>query len=237
MFQRYEIGWVEPDHMRRMMGILLGLERGCRISDDDVLWLTTNEYFSPELRRVFHRHEATFHRESFLSSKDPWHAVNASSHYRKAQMASEALRLLEEIDVDRQKDKHLKSALCTTKGGAKRDLGHFAEALALAEQAHAFDPSSFHPCTLLGALHYERGDYSTGDVWFAKAVERGAKMEAVDQELRSIFRRLGKEQKAALKRHLLNTDPTATLGLADRPPRSASIHQERTRVSGAQELD
>ena len=207
LWQKYDIDYIEGVHMRQMMGILLRIEKGTRISDKDALWLATNEYFSPALKRGFHKNEAMFFRESFETSNDPWDAVNASSHYRKADLPSEAANLLEKVDIDSQRNKHLKSALYTTKGGSKRDLRHFDEALQLAERAHLLESESFHPCTLLGAINYELGNYTLGDGWFAKAIERGANLEVVDHELRSIFMRADKAQQDELKRHLLNIDP------------------------------
>lgn len=207
LWQKYDIDYIEGTHMLQMMDILLRIEKGTRISDKDVLWLTTNEYFSPKLKREFHKNEALFFRQCFEKSNDPWEAVNASSHYRKANLPSEAANLLEKVDIDSQRNKHLKSALCATKGGSKRDLKQFDEALQLAEKAHLYDPESFHPCTLLGAINYELGNYTLGDEWFLKAVERGANREGVDHELRSIFVRAGKAQQDELKRHLLKIDP------------------------------
>lgn len=207
LWQKYDIDYVEGFHMRQMMGILLIVEKGSRIPDIDVVWLTTNQYFSPALKSAFHENEAMHYRKSFEKSMDAWDAVNASSHFRKANLPAEATKLLEKVDIDSQKDNHLRSALCTTKGGAKRDLNQIDEALQLAAKAHLFDCLSFHPCTLLGALNYEQGNYTLGDEWFAKAIERGANHESVDYELRSIYKRANKAQKDELKRHLINVDP------------------------------
>jgi hypothetical protein len=76
-----------------------------------------------------------------------------------------------------------------------------------AEQAHGFEPKSFHPCTLLGALFYELGRRAEGDAWFARAVERGAKPESIDQELRAILRRASGPRREEMTRHLLAVDP------------------------------
>ena len=207
LWEKYEINHIKSAHMRQMIDILLRIEQGTRIKETDVLWLSTNEYFSPALKREFHNNEAVFYHNSFEKNNNPWDAVNSSSHYRKANLSQQAINLLEKIDIDSQQDKHLKSALYTTRGGAKRDLGQFDEALHLADKAHLSDPGSFHPCTLLGALYYEKGNYTLGDEWFAKAITRGATPEGVDHELRSIFMRASKAQKDALKRHLINIDP------------------------------
>lgn len=207
LFRKYGMDWIEPADLRRVASILEAAERGSRISEDDVVWLTTHDYFSPALKRAFHRQEAMFHAQAFKDGQDPWHAVNASSHYRKADMAPQALSLLSMVDIESQSNSHLKAALLTTKGGASRDASLRDEAMALAERAHAVDPRSFHPCTLMGALKYELGDYASGDIWFAKAVERGASSSSIDHELRSILRSAGNEAKERLKRHLLQVDP------------------------------
>lgn len=204
----YDIDYVESAHMRQMMDILLRVDKNSRLTDQDVLWLTEHRYFSQELKRVFHNNEALYFRQSFERDNNPWDAINASSHYRKANQPSEAVNFLDQLDIDTQKDKHLKSALCTTKGGAKRDLRKMDEALALAERAHDYDNRSFHPCTLLGAIHYEKGNLVIGNEWFVKAVERGATDSGIDHELRSIFRRAGKEQQEILKQHLLHMNPS-----------------------------
>lgn len=206
LWDKYDIGYVDRVHMGRMMDILRSVEKSARLSGEDALWLATNTYFFPSLKREFHKNEAMFYRQSFEESDNPWDAVNSSSHYRKANLASEAVNLLLKVDIDSQQNKLLRSALCTTKGGAKRDLKKFDEAFQLATDAHLSNPRSFHPCTLLGALNYDQGNYSLGDEWFAKAIERGANREDVDHEIRSIFRRASKAQKDELKRHLLNID-------------------------------
>jgi hypothetical protein len=77
------------------------------------------------------------------------------------------------------------------------------------------------PCTLLGALYYEMGDFSLGDEWFAKAVERGARPRALDEELRSIYLRSSGVRREGMKRHLLAVDPIR-YGWVNAPKRSGS---------------
>lgn len=207
LWRKFDIDCIESSHMKQMINILTCLDEDKRLSEKDVLWLSTNDYFDyPEIKRKFHETEALFYRQCFEKTNDPWQAVNASSHYRKANLSKNAFVILDKIEIESQKNKHLKSALCTTKGGCKRDLHQFNEALQLAEKAHLFDSKSFHPCTLLGAVNYEIGNYSSGDEWFAKAIERGAKINNVDQELRLIFKRADKSKQEELKRHLLSID-------------------------------
>lgn len=203
----YGFSFIDRADMGRLMQILTRIERGGRFDETDVVWLKHNDYFTSKLGAEFHRREALFCVQQFERSRNPWEAVNASSHYRKAQLPADALEVASRLALDEQRDRHLKSAICTTRGGAMRDLGRREEALALAERGHHLDPASFHPCTLLGALHYERGELELGHEWFAKAIERGAEPEAVDAELRSIFRRAKGAKKEKLRQHLLEASP------------------------------
>ena len=106
-----------------------------------------------------------------------------------------------------QKTHKLKSAICTTYGGVMRDLGRWNEGLRLGERAHALMPDDYHPCTLLGAVHMETGNLSLGQEWYAKAVERGATVDSVDQDLRNIFFRADKARQAEIGEFLLSQDP------------------------------
>ncbi|MFA4902266.1 MAG: tetratricopeptide repeat protein [Desulfobaccales bacterium] len=220
LWQKYDIYHVEVHHLYPMKKILLKLEKGDRLSEKNVLWLSTNGYFFkyPGIKRKFHINEAMWYRRFFEKDNDPWQAVNASSHYRKANLPTEALKVLSKIEVTSQRNKHLKSALCTTKGACKRDLHQFDDAIQLAESALSFDPDSFHPCTLLGVVYYEKGNYSLGDEWFAEAVKRGANIDDVDHELHSIFMRANKAKQEELKGYLLSVD-SVRYGWVNKPSR------------------
>lgn len=214
LWAKYGIGFIESAHMRQMIDILERVEVGARVADADVLWLVTNDYRSHELKCAIHEIEAKYFREVFEKTNDPWAAVNASSNFRKAESPSEALSLLDRIEFSSQSNDHLKSALCTTKGGALRDQRRHEEALHLGMQAHNFDARSFHPCSLVGAIHFEIGDFALGEQWFAMAVQRGATLDALDSEVRAIFRRLNDVRKSALADYLLKGDPVRYAWLA-----------------------
>ncbi|MCB1871752.1 MAG: hypothetical protein KDI49_07070, partial [Gammaproteobacteria bacterium] len=131
----------------------------------------------------------------------------ASSQFRKCDCALDADTLLGTINVSQQKSSKLKSAICTTHGGVMRDLRRWDEALHLGEKAHALKADDYRPCTLLGAIHMETGNYSLGQEWYAKAVERGATVDSVDQDLRNIFFRADKARQAEIREFLLSQDP------------------------------
>jgi regulator of protease activity HflC (stomatin/prohibitin superfamily) len=128
-------------------------------------------------------------------------------YYRKCDQASVADALIRSINVEQQKSPKLRSALYTTWGGAQRDLGHSDEALRLGEKAHHLRDDDYRPCTLLGAVHMESGNYNLGKEWYSKAVERGATLDAVDQDLRNIFRRADGAKREEMRRFLISEDP------------------------------
>ena len=214
LWAKYDIGFIESAHMRKMIDILERVEVGARVTDADVLWLVTNEYRTYELKRAIHEIEAKYFREVFEKTNDPWAAVNASSNFRKAGSPSEALSLLDRIEISNQSNDHLKSALCTTKGGALRDQRKYEEALHLGMHAHNFDSRSFHPCTLVGAIHFETGDFALGEKWFVMAVQRGATLDAINSEVCAILRRLDDVRRIRLADHLLKADPVRYAWLA-----------------------
>lgn len=201
-------GFIEPHFFPRLMAVLRQVDGGNRFLDEDVLWLTTEgkDYYSGALKTVFHEREAKFHADEYKRTNDPWMAVNASSHFRKCDKAKIADELLTSIPVELQGSLKLRSALYTTHGGVKRDIGRLNDALKFGEQAHALTPKDFRPCTLMGAVNIELGNYDIGKAWYEKAVERGASKQSIDQDIRSIFYRADKVKRSEIKAFLLNED-------------------------------
>ena len=201
--------FVEQHCFGRLMKILKSVDADRRLSQEDFVWLSSvgELYFSDQLRTAYHRLEADFFASELKKTRDPWMAVNASSHYRKCNRSRDADSLLGTINVEKQKSPKLKSALCTTHGGVMRDLRHWNEALRLGEKAHALKADDYRPCTLLGAIHMETGNYNLGQEWYAKAVERGATVDSVDQDLRNIFFRADKKKQTEMRKFLLGEDP------------------------------
>ncbi len=208
--QKYDLSFfIQRADFLNLMKILHKVDNGIRLSEDEIIWLLTKEdgeYYTVELREGYHKNEAEFYVSEFKKRKNPWAAVNASSHYRKCNEAEAADLLLQTINIDKFKNVRLKSALCTTHGGAKRDLKQWKKALALGKQAHLLTPQDFRPCTLLGALNIEIGRYDLGFYWYNKAIARGYSERAMDDDLRSIFMRAKKKKKEELKNYLLNID-------------------------------
>ncbi|HJV24243.1 MAG TPA: hypothetical protein VJ673_01100 [Aromatoleum sp.] len=200
--------YIEKDCFPRLMDILCRIDEGNRLSDDDVLWLTTDgkDYYSDRLQTAFHEREADFYAGEYKRTHDPWNAVNASGHYRKCAQAQRAHDLLISIPAERQKLPKLKSAISTTHGGVMRDLKRWEEALRLGDHAHSLTPNDFRPCTLLGAVNFELGNYDLGRNWYAKAIERGASARSIDYDLRGILLRADQGRREEIKAFLLRED-------------------------------
>jgi hypothetical protein len=207
--EKYELEhYIERHHFPRLMKILQKVDEEIRLTEKDVVWLSLDgdEYFTKPLKIAFHSIEAVFYADEFKNKKDPWLAVNASSHYRKCGKSITADQLLSTIKVKQLKSLKLQSALYTTHGGVKRDLSNSQAALTLGELAHKLTKNDFRPCTLLGAVNMENGSYDLGQAWYAKAIENGFSEKAMDSELRSIYFRLSKSEKDALRSHLHGID-------------------------------
>lgn len=207
---RYGIDvFIDQEHFPRLMNTLRRFDEGNRLTDDDVLWLTTEgrDYYSDILQAAFHEREAEFYAGEYSRTNDPWNAVNASGHYRKSEQARKAHDLLMSIPAERQKAPKLRSAIATTHGGVMRDLKRMDEALKLGHQAHALTAKDFRPCTLLGAVNFELGHYDIARNWYVKAVERGATERSIDYDLRGIFLRASPAKREEIKAFLLREDP------------------------------
>lgn len=216
---RYGIyDFVEPRYFGRLMSILKRVDADQRLGEEDSVWLSTvgKDYFTDKLRIAYHRLEAEFFASEFHKTHDPWAAINASSQYRKCGQAHNADDLLSLINVEQQPPR-IQAALCTTHGGAMRDMKRWDEALRLGERAHALQRRDYRPCTLLGAIYMETGQYDEGQVWYDKAIERGATTDVVDRDIRTILSRLSQARQRELEDFLLQADPIRFAWVQRRP--------------------
>lgn len=208
--EKYNLShFIEKHHFPRLMKIVQSLDKANRLPESEIIWLNVDgkEYFTDELKYRFHENEANFYATEFGNKKDPWLAVNASSHYRKCEQPQTAELMLGAIKVVPLKNIKLKSALYTTHGGVKRDLHKSKEAIELGKKAHKLMVKDFRPCTLLGAVNMEIGNHDIGQEWYEKAIENGFSEKSMDYELKSIFMRAKQADKEALRNHLLKVNP------------------------------
>jgi len=191
--------------------ILQKLDKQKRLEATDVAWLTENKLLYPneKITIEYHKIEAIFYEQEFYRTKNGWNLPSASSHWRKAGESQTALKLTDNLDWDRIKDKKLKSALLTTRGGAYRDIQQLNKAEKCAKGAIEYQPDSHHPYTLMGAICYERGQYLEGDSWFNEAIKRGANPRDMDSEIKRVVRNAKNENKRReVVEFLLKKDPS-----------------------------
>lgn len=209
LYKKYAILQIDESLRPRMTELLERIDAGNRLSKEDMKWLktTAKNRFTAELRNAYHRLEANFHADQYCHTRDPWSVATASAHYRKCDLPTKALELIDSVPPDRLKSPKICSAMFTTRGGVMRDLGRRSEAIEMGEKAHALVPKDYRPCTLLGAVHMELRDFQQGHEWYEKARERGAPAQGIDSELRSIFLQLNSVGREAMKAFLLGNDP------------------------------
>ena len=222
LVRKYGMFAIDQSLLPRMMDILQNIDSGNRLADDDFVWLNTEvqQHFTEELRKAYHLREAEFCGNEYRRTQDPWNAINASGHYRKCDQPELALELLGSVPANRFKHPKIHSAMCTTHGGVMRDLGRRNEALQLGKQGHELQPRNFRPCTLLGAVCTELGNFGEGHDWYAKAEERGASKQSIDTELRGIFLRVDKARRETMRASLLAKDPNRYRWVNDKKYRS-----------------
>jgi len=196
-----------------LYAILQKLEKGERLEPTDVAWLQENktewrQLFSGKIFITYHKIEATFYEQEYKRTGNQWNLPNASSHWRKADRPKQALKVTENLNFDKIKENKLKSALLTTRGGAFRDIEELDKAEKCARQAIEYQPNSHHPYTLMGAICFERGQYSQGEYWFAEAIKRGASPRDQDAEIKRVVKNAKDENKRReVVQYLLKKDP------------------------------
>ena len=207
--EKYDLDfYIEPKDYKKLISILEIVDSVKRLKEEDWIWVVDNkEYCTDKLRKTYHKNEAMFLMEEYEDKKDLWLVVNASSHYRKGDSSNYAISILSKINLENINDNKLKSAICTTHGGAKRDIKKWAKAIQLAEYAHKYQPEDYRPCTLFGAIYMETQKFDIGYEWYNKAIDRGFKPEDRDTEIKAIYNKANKANKESLRRFLLGIDP------------------------------
>jgi hypothetical protein len=67
------------------------------------------------------------------------------------------------------------------------------------------DPFTPAPCS--AAINFELENYDLATTWYEKAVERGARENAIDRDLHGIFDRTDKAKREEISAVLLREDP------------------------------
>lgn len=202
---RFRLPFVERDDLGRINHILRSVVAGRPVEKDDLVWFGSNgaDYWTAELRQAHHANMATILTAAWHQTGDLWKVVNACGHWRKGGLSQKGLTLVEAALNHKKASGKTRSALLTTAGGALRDLGRREDAVAFGTGAHSLTEADFRPCTLLGAVHIEMGDYGTGAAWYEKAEERGASQNAIDQDLQSILKAASQKQRSEIRSALI----------------------------------
>ena len=240
LLQRY--GVCQSSFYRRLSSTLHKLEKQTRLTPEEFIWLEETKLLSEEILERYHTIEARFYEYEYQQTTNPWNVANASSHWRGANKPENAIALTDGIDIETLKDKKLKSALFTTRGGALRDVTEFKHAEQCARKAIACQPDGYRPYNLMGAIYYDQHQYGEGDRWFEEAIKRGATPNDVDAEIKRIVRRAKEEERQQLIVHLLQKDPLRYAWVKDHksgghqqkkaqeeqhPKKSASLPQQK----------
>jgi len=227
LWDRFDIGFIETEHYPRAMRLLKQVSSGDRLAPEDVAWLSTEvvDCWTDALQKAWHRLEAEALTKAWEESRDPWDAVNASAHWRKADEPQQALEVTEAALAKAGRSPKPRSALLTTRGGAMRDAGRLAEARTLGLEAHELIPADFRPCTLLGAVSMGLGDLAAGHEWYAKAEALGAERRAIDQDLRALLIRSEPDARDRIRNYLLEQDPERFAWLRNWNHKTAAAHR------------
>jgi hypothetical protein len=185
-------GLVDPGNQlpfEPLYTIMLKLEKKERLDPLLVVQLIEEGLLSSHGKIIIahYKLEADFYQQEFQRTGHKWHIPTASSYWRKADEPERALQLTN-LDLSNIRESNLKSAILVTRGAAFRDIDDLVNAEICAKKAIEYHPQSYQPYTLLGAIYYDKGEYSTGDYWFAEAVKRGAKTEEIDDEIKRVLR-------------------------------------------------
>ncbi|WP_414514170.1 tetratricopeptide repeat protein [Nostoc sp. PCC 9305] len=216
---KYDVlGYQDKSHTSLLYTILQKLELKERLELTEIAWLqetkievlksTYSHYrwqkepqyqgtklFSGKIWIAYHTIEANFYEQEFQRTGNKWNLANASSHWRKADKPEQALQLTNNLELDKIKENKLKSALLTSRGGAFRDIDKLDKAENCARQAIEYQPKSHHPYTLMGAISFERHQYSDGEYWFQEAIKRGANPRDMDSEIKRVVKNAKDENK------------------------------------------
>jgi hypothetical protein len=190
-------GLIDPSlPLEPFYAIMLKLERKERLDAVLVSQLIDKNMLSRDgkIALTYYRLEAEFYEQELCRTGHKWNIPNASRYWRKANEPEQALKLTN-LDLGRIKESNLKSAILVTRGAAFRDMDNLADAEGCARKAVEYQPDSYQPYTLMGAISYDRYEYSEGDYWFEQAIQRGAQTEDIDDEIKRVFRGTKNEEK------------------------------------------
>jgi len=194
--EKYGIEFCEDSITSNLFEILQKLENSQKLSEQDINWLMSRKDLHSFLIRAI--------RVSNELSNNPWDLIKVSKLFRKHKKPQFALIITDKIQLNNNKEK---SAVCTTRGAAYKDLSEYDKAITLAEKAIYFQPDSYYPYNLLGSIYYKKGLFQKGDEYYSKAIELGSSTEIQDAEIEFSLENEAEASVRATAAYLLNKDP------------------------------
>ncbi|MDP5337833.1 MAG: hypothetical protein NWQ28_04565 [Nodularia sp. (in: cyanobacteria)] len=190
-------GLIDPAlPMEPFYEIMLKIEKKDRLDPVLVVQLIEEGLLSSDgkIARAYYRLEAEFYESEMKRTGNKWNIANASSCWRKANEPEQALKITN-LDLNEIKDNKVKSAISVSRGAAFRDIHKLHDAENCAMQAIDYQPDTYQPYTLMGAICYDRSEYDKGSNWFEEAFQRGAKTEDIDAEIKRILKNAKNDDK------------------------------------------
>ena len=194
--EKYKIGKtkeIEPTSL--LFPILLRLEEGKWLSEDDLEWLD---------KQRFNSLLAEIHRKRYIEKGDGWDLLKAGKYFRYVKQPEMVFEMVNSVVFD---DPKLQAALLTNRGGAFRDIKEWEKAKECVNEAIKLQPKSFYPYNLLGAICYQQGEPEAGDIHFQRAIELGSTPTDQDERIRQAFNYSEDKTKKIVAQYLLQKDP------------------------------
>ncbi len=183
--EKYAVDWYnEFSPVSRLNSVLMEIEEGKNLSDEDVRWLNAEGLY-----------QALGHYYEKLGR-----LASAGSSWRKAKNPHRAIEITQDKKVQNN------SAILTMRGGAFRDLRELDEAEACGQEAIKLAREDYHPYNLLGAIYYQRGLPEEGDTYFERAKALGSLATERDNSIRSAVEKAGHDEKKRVVEYLLKKD-------------------------------
>ncbi len=193
---KYDIRFNEDSPTSLLYMILLKLDNGEDLNEEDIKWL--------EVHNLYILLGTFFENKFAQNTSDIWTLVRAISYWRKDGNPEHALNISNNVvseDIKKQ------SALLTSRGGAFRDRKEFDIAKQNAENAIKLTPMNYHPYNLLGAIHYQTGKPEEADKYFARAIELGSSPKEIDDQIRKSIEMAEVDQRRLVAKYLISKDP------------------------------
>jgi tetratricopeptide (TPR) repeat protein len=126
---KYDLSFREDKPSSFLFDILRRLDHGEELLEEDFIWLIENDLCGFLIKILDPLKK---------SATNAWYLIKSSRILRRMKKPNIALKITEKMQLQ---DNFQKSAVCTTRGAAFKDLEEFDKAIVLAEKAIYFQPA------------------------------------------------------------------------------------------------